>query len=144
MSCAARFRVSSCSQMRSTRQPERRRPRFTRASRAALAASLAVQKAALPAGRVPCSGQPCQKQPSTKTASRGRANTKSGRTVNAAVAGRPPARTRSRTWRRQPVMPSPRKTRASAPSVRALPRDRIRDITADRFAGVKMSATGGS
>ena len=72
--------LSSCSQMRSTRQPARRNARFTRRSRAMFAANFRRQNAALPFGLVPCCGQPCQKQPSTNTASRCLWKTKSGRT----------------------------------------------------------------
>ncbi len=62
--------ASSCSQIRSTRQPWRRSIRVTRRSRARFAANFFRQKAALPLGFVPCCGHPCQKQPSTNRASR--------------------------------------------------------------------------
>ena len=74
--------LSSCSHTRSTRQPARRRARFTRASRALFAANFFAQNAAFPFGFVPCFGQPCQKQPSTNSARRISLNTKSGVTVS--------------------------------------------------------------
>jgi len=70
--------TSSCSQMRRTRQPHRRRVRFTSRSRARLRSSFRRQNARLPLGIRPCFGQPCQKQPSTKTAKRAARKTKSG------------------------------------------------------------------
>ena len=51
--------------------------------------------------------------------------------------GRPP----ERSARRQPVMPWARKTVMSRSSVAALPRERMADMTAERFRLVKMSAT---
>jgi hypothetical protein len=47
---------------------------------------------------------------------------------------------RINTWRRQPVIPFARNSFASASSVSRLPRERMRDITSDRFALVKTSA----
>jgi hypothetical protein len=43
-------------------------------------------------------------------------------------------------WRRQPVILLLRNTFASATSVSLFPRDRMRDITSERLALVKMSA----
>jgi len=142
------FRASACSQIRSTRQPDRRRARVTCRSRSRFAASFFRQKAACCRGRMACRGHACQKQPSTNTASLGRGNTKSGRTAPDRVASvfraAEPARTAassvSFTCRRQPVMPRSRNFRTKAPSVRALPRERMRDMTSLRFAWEKMSA----
>jgi hypothetical protein len=65
-----------------TRQPARRKARFTTRSRVLFPASLRRQKARLFAGFVACLGQPCQKQPSTKIAVRDLGKTKSGRTAS--------------------------------------------------------------
>ena len=73
---------SSCSQIRTTRQPCARKVRVTSRSRALFPASLRCQNARLLAGLVACLGQPCQKQPSTNTAVRDFEKTKSGRTVS--------------------------------------------------------------
>ncbi len=75
-------RPSSCSQMRSTRQPRRRSSRSTSRSRSRLRAIFSRQNRALPFGEVPCRGHPCQKQPSTNTARRRAGNAKSGRPGN--------------------------------------------------------------
>jgi hypothetical protein len=140
--------LSSCSQMRTTRQPARRNARLTRRSRARFAANFFRQNAALPFGFVPCFGQPCQKQPSTKSASRTCRKTKSGRTRKVgrrccAAATLGPrsnaALPRISTCRRHPVMPCARNNRTSASSVSRLPRERMRDITSLRFALVKTS-----
>ena len=71
-----------CSQIRNTRQPVRRKARFTSRSRARLRANFFFQNDRLPLGCVPCRGQPCQKQPSTKIAVRDLRKTKSGRTAS--------------------------------------------------------------
>src|ERR1035437_1083190 len=70
--------ASSCSQIRTTRQPARRSVRVTSRSRARLPDSFRRQNARLFLGLVARFGQPCQKQPSTKTASRAFGKTKSG------------------------------------------------------------------
>jgi hypothetical protein len=85
------------------------------------------QNAALFWGCVACLGQPCQKQPSTKTANFNRGKTKSGLPVSVDP-------------RRQPTMPAERMTMMSRSSVALLPRDRMADITADRFRREKISA----
>jgi len=54
------FRASSCSQIRTTRQPARRNMYVTTLSRAWLAANLFRQKAALLRGLAACCGQPSQ------------------------------------------------------------------------------------
>jgi hypothetical protein len=46
---------------------------------------------------------------------------------------------RINTWRRQPVIPFARNSFANASSVSLFPRERMRDITSDRFALVKTS-----
>ena len=137
-------------------RPARRGPRPPRRSRAMLAANFRRQNAAFPFGRVPCRGHPCQKQPSTNTASRAARNTKSGRTREVRrIAPRPPpfrpaerlgalalepgASSARGTCLRHPVIPWARSRRASAPSVRAFPRDRMRAINWLRWAFVKTS-----
>lgn len=116
----------SCSQMRRTRQPNLRSSRLTRRSRSRLADNFFSQNARLPAGILKCRGQPCQKQPSTNTASHFSLKAKSGL---------------PKTFRclRQPVILCVRNNFASASSVSLLPRDRMRDITSERFALVKTS-----
>ena len=130
--------LSSCCQMRRTVQPRARRVRVTRRSRVRLAEIFLHQKAALVFGWVAWSGQPCQKQPSTKTASLRARKTKSGFTRKAfgfvASAGQ-----QSVAPRRQPLMPWARKTEMSRSSVAALPRERMADMTAERFRLVKTS-----
>ena len=129
-----------CSQIRNTRQPARRNVRVTRTSRALLRANLFFQKARLTFGCAPCFGQPCQKQPSTNSASRTCLKIKSGRTFTPS-----PRRGAGRggvlicTCRRQPVILCRRNNFASASSVSLFPRERMRDITNERFALVKMS-----
>jgi hypothetical protein len=122
---------SACSQIRTTRQPLRRRARVTSRSRSLFRESLASQNFRRVAGMVPCLGQPCQKQPSTKTATRSAGQAKSGR----------PGRGR---WRRQPVIPDLRRAEANRSSVARLPRERTAAITRDRSALVKTSAMGRS
>jgi hypothetical protein len=104
-----------------------------------LAAIFFRQKAALVLGEVAWSGQPCQKQPSTKTASRRGWKTKSGLTRNF-FNFRPSTFHWSEAPRRQPVMPWARKTVMSRSSVAVLPRERMADMTAERFRFVNMSA----
>jgi hypothetical protein len=118
----------SCSQTRTTRQPFRRRVRVTSRSRSLLRRNLRFQKGRLPRGRVECLGQPCQKQPSTNTAILNFGNTKSGRPKT----GR---------CRRHPEIPCRRKSRTRTSSVSLFPRERMRAITADRFALEKTSDT---
>jgi len=100
--------------------------RDTSRSRSLFAASLRRQNAALVLGLVACLGQPCQKQPSTKTASLIAGKIKSG-LPNTGL------------FRRQPVILFRLNNFASAISVASFPRERMRDITSDRFALVKMS-----
>lgn len=122
--------ASSCSQIRSTRQPSRRSVRVTRRSRALFAASFRRQNAALFRGFVACRGQPCQKQPSTKTATRWFGKTKSGLPKT----GRE---------RRQPVIWCRRNRAINASSVSLFPRPRMRAMTAERLALLKTSAIAG-
>ena len=75
-------RRSSCSQMRSTRQPALRSVRLASRSRCLLPRIFASQNACRDFGRVKCRGHPCQKQPSTNTASLSFGKTKSGLTEN--------------------------------------------------------------
>ena len=107
------------------------------------------QNAALFRGFVSCFGHPCQKQPSTNTATRSFGKTKSGRTLKASPSplwgeGRGevlPLATLNIQCLLHPVIPSARKTRTSASSVARFPRERMRDITSERLALVKMSGT---
>ncbi len=117
-----------CSHMRRTRQPRRRSSRFTSLSRLRFASILFCQNSLLLTGTLACFGQPCQKQPSTKTATRCLRKTKSGLPNTG-------------WFRRQPVIRFRRINAISANSVVLLPRDRMRAITCDRFAGVKMSVS---
>jgi hypothetical protein len=71
------FFFNAHSQMRITRQPARRKTRFTSRSRTLFADNFHRQNARLFFGLVACLGQPCQKQPSTNTASRACRKTKS-------------------------------------------------------------------
>ena len=143
------FRASSCSQMRSTRQPPLRSILVTSRSRLVFAANFFRQNAALFRGFVACRGQPCQKQPSTKTACLSLGKTKSGRTRKSAPfplweEGRGEVLrllTLTSTCLLHPEMPCARKTRTKASSVRAFPRERMRDITSLRLALVKTSGT---
>ena len=103
-------------------------------------ATVFLQKAALVFGAVAPSGQPCQQQPSTKTVRRCALKTKSGFTRNA-FTFIPTTFRWSEAPRRQPVMPWARKTLMSRSSVAALPRERMADITTERFRLVTMSVT---
>ena len=138
-----------------TRHPARRNVRFTSRSLVLFPASFFFQKARLFAGLVTCRGQPCQKQPSTNSASRTCLNTKSGRTQKTVGRVTPcapflrspqPARDLSESAIRtsecllHPVIPFARNSFASASSVSRLPRERIRDITSERFRFEKTSA----
>jgi len=78
-------------------------------------------------GIFPWRGQWCQKHPSTKIATLLCRKTKSGFPKTGAL-------------RRHPVIPSRRKIFAKTNSVSRFPAERIRDITSDRFLGVKTSA----
>jgi len=136
------------SQIRTTRHPARRSIRLTRKSRARFPASFRRQNARWFFGLVACRGHPCQKQPSTKTASRAFRKTKSGRTENGDVPGartalsaRVAALTVIRTCRLHPEIWCARNNRASATSVSLFPRERMCDITSDRFDLVKTSGT---
>ena len=115
-----------------------------------LPANFFFQKARLDLGLVACRGQPCQKQPSTKSARRAERKTKSGRTEKILAGRRCRAGLkfgpRSSTalpgiWTclRQPVIWLARNSLASTSSVSLLPRERMRDIKAERFALVKTS-----
>ena len=121
------LRVSSCSQIRRTRQPARRRVPITRRSRAWLRAILVCQNSALVLGCVAWIGHPCQKHPSTKTMSRSFRKTKSGLPKTAA-------------FRRQPVMPCARNTAINRSSVEPLPEPRTLAMSEERRAFVMMSA----
>lgn len=148
---------SAHSQMRTTRQLARRKARFTRRSRIWLPEIFLRQKTALLLGLVACLGQPCQKQPSTKTAMRDLGKTKSGRTAKVRSSecgvrsGRsvtlalelfriPHSAIRTGTCLRQPLIPCWRNNFASASSVAAFPRERMRDMTWERFVLEKTSA----
>ena len=120
------FAASSCSQIRSTRQPRCVSMRFTFRSRCALRASLAVQNAMRDLGTRLCCGQQCQKQPSTKTVSFCMRKTKSGLPGNDEP-------------RRQPVMRCSRKNPMSRSSVARFSRDRTRDIRSERSTVVSVS-----
>ena len=130
-------RARAHSQIRTTRHPALRKVRFTTWSRFLLPDSLRRQNARLFAGFVACLGQPCQKQPSTKSASRICLKTKSGRTLNFRF---PLSAFRISKCLRQPLMPCRRNNFASASSVSRLPRERIRDMTSERFRFEKTSA----
>ncbi len=119
-------RRTSCSQIRSTRQPRCRSVRVTKRSRTLFAVSFLSQNPRLFAGMFECFGQPCQKQPSTKITTRSLRNVKSGRPGSAVC-------------RRHPVMAAACKSFTRASSVSLLPRPRMRDITCERFAVVKTS-----
>lgn len=119
----------ACSQMRRTRQPVRRKVRFTTLSRVLLADNFRCQNARLFFGLVACLGQPCQKQPSTKSASRTRLKTKSGLTLKSLA---PCFLILTSNCLRHPEILFPRSNRASASSVSLFPRLRTRDINSER------------
>jgi hypothetical protein len=104
----------------------RRNVRVTKTSRALLRVNLFFQNARLFFGLVSCFGQPCQKQPSTKIASLSFEKMKSGLP-------------KIFLFRRHPVILFRRNSFASAISVSLFPRERMRDITSERFVLVKMS-----
>lgn len=81
------------------------------------------------AGEEAGSGQPCQKRPSTKKASLSFGKTKSGLPKIGQL-------------RRQPVMEWARMIVINRSSVSRLPRERMSDITAERFFFVKTSGRG--
>src|SRR5260221_8569909 len=124
-----RWGESAHSHTRSTRQPALRNVRVTVRSRCAFRPSFAAHHAARVAGFVAWRGQPCQKQPSTNTASFAARKRKSGLPKTGAL-------------RRQPVMPCSRISAMRRSSVARLPRERMRDMTALRFALVKTSGIG--
>ena len=163
--------AKSHSQIRATFHPALRKDRFTNRSRFWLPSILRRHHAARCAGHVACFGQPCQKQPSTKIAARDLRKTKSGRTASRGLRvegcraapsplwgkdGRRPDEVfprfrlrlstvaRINKWRRQPLIPFARNSRASASSVSRLPRERIRDMISERFALEKTSAIYGN
>jgi hypothetical protein len=122
--------VSSCSQMRRTRQSCLRSVRVTSRSRRLLASSLRFQNSALFTGVVERFGQQCQKQPSTKTASLSWEKTKSGLPKT----GR---------FRRHPMMSQPRKNRIRISSVPWLPFPR-NAVLHSRPEGVQECSNGWS
>lgn len=71
--------VFSCSQMRTTVQPQACSCCVARSSRMTFAASFSFHQALLVRGTLLCCGQACQKQPSTNTTTRCRVNIKSPR-----------------------------------------------------------------
>jgi hypothetical protein len=109
----------SCSHIRMTVQPLRRRMRVTRRSRFRLAATLRVQNGLSFGSGLQPRVQPCQKHPSIKMARRHPGNTKSGLPKR----GYP---------RRQPVKPASRIICRNLSSVVALPRLRTRDMLNER------------
>jgi hypothetical protein len=117
-----------CSHTRRTRHLALRSCALTFRSRSRFVAIFFFQNFLLVAGSRKHLGHPCQKHPSTNTATRSSRKTKSG------LPG-------SLAWRRQPVILLARSRRTIASSVRSLPRPLIRDITSERFALVKTSAT---
>lgn len=125
-SLVAFFLVSSCSQIRRTFQPLRRKVKLTSLSLVLLAVSLRDQNSRLFVGIFECFGQPCQKQPSTNTATFNFGNTKSGLP-------------NSLKLRLQPVKPSDLNRAINFNSVSLFPLPRIRDITELRFSIVKTS-----
>jgi hypothetical protein len=118
---------SSCSQILTTFHPESRSFLATRRSRFRLASSFCDQNLALFFGLLLHFGQQCQKHPSTKTATRSFRKAKSGR----------PNMFKCRL---QPRIATFRSKLANRSSVARFPRDRIFDMTSDRFCFVKTSA----
>jgi len=111
-------------------QPDFFKVLVTSRSRVWLREILLRQNSALPLGCVPCLGQPCQKQPSTKIASLSLGKTKSGLTLtifNFAFL------IFNCSCLRHPVILCRRNNFASATSVALFPRERMRDITSERF-----------
>lgn len=125
--CASPAGLSSCCQIRRTRQPLLRRVLSTKRSRALFRSSLRSQNTLFEEGLFPWTGQLCQKQPSTNKAIRCRGNTKSGAPNTFAR-------------RRHPVIECLRKCRIKAISVRSFSRLRTRDIICDRFPFENTSA----
>ena len=131
--CAVRprfFDASEHSQTRITRHPCARNFRVTTRSRSLFRESFSAHQRARFLGSDECfgCGQPCQKQPSTKTAIFSRRKIKSGFPNRSCP-------------RRQPRIPFARNNAIMRNSVSRFPLPRIRDITADRFSGVKTSGT---
>lgn len=117
-------RRSSCSQMRTTVHPRRRRRPKLRRSRARLASILTCQNG-VSLFRQTGKRQPCQKSPSTNTATRLRVGTMSGRPGSESTL----VRKRTECFRRA----------LRSDCSRAVPRCRTRRMSEDRFSRLMMS-----